>query len=641
MVGKILNNRYKIIKEHGKGGMAIVYEAHDLLLDRKVALKMLRPEYASDKDFIKKFKHEAKAVARLSHPNVVSIFDIGREGNYHYLVMENIAGKDLKSLINERKKLSIAESLDIANQICSALIVAHKNNIIHCDIKPHNILINPDKQVKVTDFGIARAITSTTMTITDTIIGSAHYFSPEQARGGEIKTHSDLYSVGVVLYEMLTGEVPFKGDSPISVALKHIQKKPRKPSLLNSNIPEEVENIVMKALAKDPEARFQSAKEMRESIVAALKNLNSYNGDSDTTLIMSRNEDIKVLRKTDIQKKKSKINDKKIRKYLTEPDEKITKESKKWPIWLLIFLIFIGLSIAIFSVLYLKYMDVPVVEVPKIVGMDYKEGREVISQVGLDIEIQNEVFHSDIEKGKIISQFPVEGERVRQTRSIIVTVSKGARIIKLPDLRDKALRQAKIILENQKINIGEIKYVYDNDISENIIISQEPKPDSEIKSDENVNLVVSKGEAPNMVEVPNLIGLDRKEASDILKSSNLVIANISLEKTKRFKIGQVAKQEYKAGENIPENSKIDLTVSSGLINNKNNVIYTRRISYPIQGNDVQEISIVVIDDNGRDLIYKKLHRPGDKIVQIINSVGETRYEIYKDDLLVFEHEIKE
>src|SRR6056297_744328 len=272
MIGKVLNDRYKIIKKLGKGGMAIVYEAEDLILDRKVAIKMLRSEHVSDKSFIKKFHHEAKAVARLSHSNIVSIFDIGQDEELHYLVMEDIVGENLKDIIEKKGQLALTEALDITNQILSALRTAHNNDIIHCDIKPHNILITPDKKVKVTDFGIAKAVSATT-TMTDTIMGSANYFSPEQAKGGEIMAHSDLYSVGVVLYEMVTGEVPFKADSPISVALKHINEKPIKPTEINANINDKLENLIMKALSKDPEKRFSNAEEMNEAVLSILQQL--------------------------------------------------------------------------------------------------------------------------------------------------------------------------------------------------------------------------------------------------------------------------------------------------------------------------------------------------------------------------------
>jgi len=296
MIGKVLNERYKIIKKLGKGGMAVVYEAEDLILDRKVAIKMLRSEHVSDKSFIKKFHHEAKAVARLSHSNIVSIFDIGQDGDLHYLVMEDIEGENLKDIINRRGKLSSAEALDITNQILSALRVAHKNDIIHCDIKPHNILITLDKKVKVTDFGIAKAVSATT-TMTDTIMGSAHYFSPEQAKGGEIKAHSDLYSVGVVLYEMVTGEVPFKADSPISVALKHINEKPKRPIEINSKITNQMENLIMKALSKDPDNRFNNAEEMNESVLSILQKLKSKD-DKDSTIVLSDAGDTKILKKS-------------------------------------------------------------------------------------------------------------------------------------------------------------------------------------------------------------------------------------------------------------------------------------------------------------------------------------------------------
>ncbi len=326
MQGKILNNRYKIIEEIGRGGMAIVYSARDTLLERRVALKMLRPEYKSDDEFIDKFRQEARAVARLSHPNVVSIYDIVVDEERIYLVMEIVEGKTLKDIIKERSKLSIAESLEIARQIAAALSVAHGNQIVHCDIKPHNIILNDDLEVKVTDFGIARAVSNSTVRVTETVVGSAHYFSPEQAKGGEIKAYSDIYSLGVVLYEMTTGELPFNGESPISVALKHIQQKPVEPSQINKDIPKDVNDLIMKAIAKDPADRFQEAYEMRQQITYCLKNLKSgskkdkKNKDfnADETIVMKKSDfdflnnskaeaqdDNKKVENKDNQKKKS------------------------------------------------------------------------------------------------------------------------------------------------------------------------------------------------------------------------------------------------------------------------------------------------------------------------------------------------
>ncbi|MFN2363235.1 MAG: protein kinase, partial [Halarsenatibacteraceae bacterium] len=262
---KVIKNRYEINKELGRGGMAVVYEATDIMLDRQVALKMLRPEYASDEDFIKKIRHEARAVARISHPNVVNIYDIGQTDNYHYLVMENIIGQNLKEIIDARNKLPIIEALDIASQIAAALHVAHESDIVHCDIKPHNIILTPENQVKVTDFGIARAVSSTvTLDMTDSVVGSAHYFSPEQAKGGEITPLTDIYSLGIVLFEMLTGTVPFTGETAVSVALKHIKEPVPDLANYNKSIPEEINKLIKKALAKNPEERFSSALEMRE-----------------------------------------------------------------------------------------------------------------------------------------------------------------------------------------------------------------------------------------------------------------------------------------------------------------------------------------------------------------------------------------
>jgi serine/threonine protein kinase len=250
LIGRVLGKRYEIVERIGSGGMSQVYKARCSLLNRYVAVKVLRPEYTSDENFIRKFRRESQAAASLSHQNIVSVYDVGVDDEVHYIVMEYIEGKTLKQLIQEKGRLSPAETAEIAQQICKALVHAHKNHIIHRDIKPHNILVTKDGVAKVTDFGIARAVTASTVTNSGNVIGSVHYFSPEQARGGFIDEKSDLYSLGIVIYEMITGQVPFEGESPISVALKHLQEPVKPPGKVVEDIPPGLEQIIMKAIEK-------------------------------------------------------------------------------------------------------------------------------------------------------------------------------------------------------------------------------------------------------------------------------------------------------------------------------------------------------------------------------------------------------
>ncbi|MFW5788181.1 MAG: Stk1 family PASTA domain-containing Ser/Thr kinase [Halanaerobiales bacterium] len=640
MLGKVLNNRYKIIREIGMGGMAIVYEAQDLLLDRKVAIKKLRSEYVSDSDFTKKFRQEAKAVARISHTNVVSIFDIGQDNDQHYLVMEYIEGSNLKDIINKRGKLTIAESLDIASQICSALMVAHKNKIIHCDIKPHNIIINSEKQVKVTDFGIARAVTTSTLTITDTIMGSAHYFSPEQAKGGEINAYSDIYSVGIVLYEMLTGQVPFTGKSPISVALKHIQEKPKKPSELNTSIPESVEELVIKALHKEPEKRFKSASSMKQTITQVMKGLKDGKKGQKTTVV-SDEEDTKIIKKSDIIKKQ-----KQEQQYKVHEDNKIdeTKDSaknnlkskvnisgkKKWLLWIGVIFTVMFISILGMIYFYQNYTDVPTVEVPDIVGMELEKAESRAALVGLELRVETRVNHATIPENNIISQIPEGGEMVKQTRLIMATLSKGPVIISMPDLKGLDLRKARVMLDNKGIQIGNIDYTYDRDIPVDTIIGQEPEPDVEIKGNENINLVVSQGPPPEMISVPNLIGLEKEEAVNLLQENGLRVGEITSQKTRRYLENQISDQEYQPEADVPKNTDVNLTVSEGLINTENATVHSVTAKFTYSELRPGRVKMVVIDNNGEETVYNQIHEPGDFIQVKINSVGPTTYKTYID-----------
>ncbi len=649
MIGKLLNDRYKIKKQRGSGGMALVYEAQDILLDRKVAIKMLRPEFVSDEDFINKFRHEAKAVARITHPNVVSIYDIVESEESLYLVMEYIEGKDLKSLIKKRGQLSVVEALDIANQVTAGVEVAHENNIVHCDIKPHNILITDNNQVKVTDFGIARAVSSSTMTITDTIMGSAHYFSPEQAQGKEINTYSDIYSIGVVLYEMLSGRVPFKGESPISVALKHIQKEPKELKEVFPSVPEEVNELVMKTLSKEPEDRQESASQLREEIIMAIKNIEAsdqFKGEKTG----EEGSQTKILNKSDIKKEgleKEKEQDKKDNSKTSKTDKSFfTPEKKKgfklnkWVIWALVVVILASASVFGLVYFFKVYTEVPIVKVPNLVEKEFSEAEDIAAQQGLNLEKSEEaVFHNDIEEGYIVTQEPKPGERIKQTRNVVVTVSKGPKIVELPDFNNRPLREAEVILDNLGLSLQEVSYEYSEQYRENYIISQSPEPGSETEINTQVELVVSKGPQPIMVTMPSLLGVDKERAFNLIQRNGLKVGKLNYGESTRYEEGLIMNQQYEAGENVPENSTVDLGISTGLVNKGDFQEHKTNIGINIVGSNNQEIKIVVKDSNGEEVAYQKTHSPGEYVNETIYSVGPTVLEIYRDGELIKSKEI--
>ena len=677
MQGKILNNRYKIIEEIGRGGMAIVYSARDTLLERRVALKMLRPEYKSDDEFIDKFRQEARAVARLSHPNVVSIYDIVVDEERIYLVMEIVDGKNLKDLIEERTKLSIAESLEIARQIASALSIAHDNQIVHCDIKPHNIILSDDMEVKVTDFGIARAVNNSTVRVTETVVGSAHYFSPEQAKGAEIKAYSDIYSLGVVIYEMTTGELPFHGDSPISVALKHIQQNPVEPLQINSDIPEEVNDLIMKAIAKDPAERFQDAYQMIQQITYCLKHLKSNNKNlkekdefnGDETKVMKKSDldflnnsngeneaDSEESINPDKKNEKDNIKDEKELSFLkknrnkkavskteqdlknSETETENTKKDSKFKKTLFItaaVILFFLISIGGVVFLFNQYTNIPIVQVPDIEGKSLTEARKMASEVGLNLsENEERVFSEEIENNHIVSQQPAAGERIKQSRPLNITVSKGPQLIEIPDFTGNSLRKTLLELDNLSLNSGDIQYIFRLSEEPGTIINQIPAAGAEVETGSEVTLFVSRGERDISVRMPDLTGLTQNEAFEMIRESGLNIGQVSVESSKRFADGQVISQSVRAGEYLPRGIAVDFVISKGSDSVSQEEFHSNRISVNVNGSESREVKIVVEDDNGEDQVYQAVHEPGDNIVRDIRSQGETEIRIYFDDQLI-------
>ncbi len=548
LVGKIIGNRYEILEEVGNGGMALVYKAKDHVLNRFVAVKILKDEFTTDSDFIKRFNSEAQSAAALSHANIVSIYDVGHEeeNNLYYIVMELIKGKTLKEIIDKDGVLSWKWSINIAIQIASALELAHKNGIIHRDIKPHNIIITEDGVAKVTDFGIAKAVSNSTITAFGTTIGSVHYFSPEQAKGSITDAKSDIYSLGVVMYEMLTGEVPFDADTPVSVALKHMQEEPTEAIKVNKNIPTAVNDIVMKAMQKDPESRYQSATEMLADLSKALK-------DPDGDFVIIENEDgrytriMNAISEDDIKNKGKKKGKKR----------NFFAEHKKTAIVVGI-LSLVLLFVIVFLITKLA-LDTKKVEIPNLVGKTEAEAREIIEQSKLTIEIVESQASSEVEEGKIISQEPPfsEGTKIAEGTKIKIILSTGPETTKLPDFENKPIEDVRKDASRIGLVLEEIAENH-NEIEEGKVISQDTNPGVLVKSGDKIVVHVSKG--VKKTTVPTVVDMDEGTAKATLSNAKLK-ANVTYTSDPTKQDGKVIHQSIEQGEEVPEDTTIDLTVN--------------------------------------------------------------------------------
>ncbi len=556
--GKILGNRYEIIEKIGNGGMATVYKSKDRVLNRYVAVKILRDEFTTDEEFIKRFRIEAQSAASLTHPNIVSIFDVGNEGNLYYIVMELIKGKTLKEIITEENgPLPWKWSLNVVTQIASALETAHKNNIVHRDIKPHNIIITEDGIAKVTDFGIAKAVSNSTITAFGTTIGSVHYFSPEHARGGFTDAKSDLYSLGVVMYEMLTGKVPFDADTPVSVALKHMQEKPVEPKELNENIPQVVNDIIMKAMQKDINLRYQSATEMVKDLNTALKNpdenfVHIGNNVGAATQRISTQEIAEAERRANEQKNKGK--EKKTNKF----KELIKKHKVASAILgaILLFFIAFGATMGI-----VELANPNEVQIPDLVNKTEDEAEQILKDLKLKLVVKSEEYNENIEKGKIISQDPPyqENYTIKEHSEISIVISKGTEKVDVPNVVGKRREEAEKELKEVGL-VPEIIEENDEKVEAGIVLSQDPEDGENVNKGSTVKLVVSKGSAIVKVEVPSLVGKNEQEAKALLVEAGLK-ANIINDEDESKNDGVVLRQSKEAGTQVQEGTIITITVN--------------------------------------------------------------------------------
>ena len=557
LVGRVIGNRYEIIEKIGEGGMATVYKAKCNILKRYVAVKVLRDEFTTDEEFIKRFNTEAQAAASLTHPNIVSIYDVGHEENIYYIVMELVQGKTLKEIINEDGALPWKWALNVSIQVASALEMAHKNNIVHRDIKPHNIIITEDGIAKVTDFGIAKAVSNSTITAFGTTIGSVHYFSPEHARGGYTDAKSDLYSLGVVMYEMLTGRVPFDADTPVSIALKHMQEKPIEPIKLNPTIPYAVNKIIMKAMEKDPNERYQSATEMLKDLSMALKNPE---GDfvEQKDFTNQYTQRIPTLGEQEYIKN-DKIEDDEEQE---EPKNKMSKKKKIIITIAIILGIILIPIIGFFGTKALMDAGVPKdVDLPNLVGKTLEEANKEIEGTDITLE-QTEEFNADVEAGKIISQDPpyVNGYTVKENSTIKIVISKGTEKAVVENVKGKTYEEAVQILEKANLKVERVDQTSQT-VEAGIVIDQEPGEDEEVNAGDTVKLYVSSGTGIKQVEVENVVGKTEEEATSILTKAGLKV-NVGYKEDSSKPTDTVLSQDVAEGEKVDEGTTVTIVVNT-------------------------------------------------------------------------------
>ncbi|MDC0760430.1 Stk1 family PASTA domain-containing Ser/Thr kinase [Brevibacillus sp. AG] len=571
MEGQRLGGRYQIESRVGGGGMAIVYKAKDLILNRPVAVKVLRSQFGTDEDFVNRFRREAQAVASLSHPNVVGVYDVGQEGDTHYMVMEYIEGYTLKEVIIQRGALPVEEAVRIAEQICDALDHAHQNQIIHRDIKPHNIMIGKNGRVKVTDFGIARAVTSATITHTNAMLGSVHYFSPEQARGGITGEKSDIYSLGIVLYEMVTGELPFSGDSPISVALKHLQEPLPEPRQVNPAIPQSVENVILKALVKDPFLRYASASEMLEDLETCLfpERLNeeklTFPVDEEMTRVVPIITPDMLEGHTN-----GKTGGAGRSRYEQRTEEEDAKPAKKqWWVKALLWVGGIGLFFVLaffgFNLLLNLFPSVPEAQVPHVEGIEVTLAEKKIQDAKLVARIVEEA-NDTIEKGMVIRQDPAPPMRLKENSVVTLYVSKGQQEINMPNLVTLPRATAEEALKSNGFKLENVTFVEEEDDKAEVgtVIKQSPAANEKVfPTKTNVTVTISKGKA--FVKMPDVRNISVEAAQVELYKRGLTVGKITEVPTYTTdKRGIVlSTHPYDPGMDVQKDVAVPLEVSNG------------------------------------------------------------------------------
>ena len=545
---KLLAGRYELLEKIGDGGMAVVYKARCRLLNRFVAIKILKPEFAKNPDIIESFRRESQAAAGLSHPNIVGIFDVGREGNLHYIVMELIEGQTLSKMIEKEGPIEYHKVIDITKQIASGLSYAHKHHIIHRDIKPHNILMTPDGVAKIADFGIAKAMSeSIDDDSEEMVMGSVHYFSPEQARGGYVDEKSDIYSLGIVMYEMLTGRVPFDAETPVQVALMHINEQMVPPSRYVPTIPPRLEAIILKATAKVQVSRYANVDEIIKEL-DKIELISAVVGE-EAVAPEIRKADRTAL---DNHKKEAPAEKKKRNKKNSEGN------SRKYIIIGAVLLA----AVAVIASIFVFGGGKGKVVVPDLRGYTYEEAEQELESLGLEIEKGNEVFSDEYDEGQIVSQSPKPDMEVKKGKSIRVNISKGSGMETVPNVIGMTESQAREALEAKGFQLGRVTEEESSQVA-GTVVRQSPVSGTEAESGIAVDIVIAKEVQTQEVAMPGLLGKSLASAQAAIENAGLTVGNVTYAYSSDYPEGQVMEQQYGSGTSLEKGTSVSIVISKG------------------------------------------------------------------------------